>query len=105
MNSPGRQRQVLQITKHSLAGLKTRDQFVAAQNPGIVMNLQRANTRRDIDDPGKVLLPQKSFELMYPETQIQIQNIRTNFDKEIPISGGAIDDVVMAVEYGRRVFF
>jgi hypothetical protein len=92
---------VLEVGQRVVRRLKTGEECRAWENATVVVNLQRADARSDINDSPQMLLAQHALELVNAESQIQIQNIRTNFDEEISVSRCAIDDIGMPMQYGR----
>ena len=78
---------------------KTGDQLLSWKVCGVVMDLQRTDAGRDVDDASKVLLAQHAFKLMHTEPQVEIEDIGPDFDEQIPIARCAIHHVSVRMEY------
>ena len=102
MDGACRQRCVLEIRHCAFTRFEARDQFFTREHATVVVNLQRADARRDVDDAAQVLLAKHALELMYAKPEVELEYIGANLDEQITIAGGPIDRVTALMEnWGR----
>ena len=98
MNRARRQSRVLEIRHCAFTRFKARDQLFTTEHATVIVNLQRTDAGRDVDDAAQVLMSKHPLELMNTKTEVEIENIAANLDEQITIAGGPIDCVTVLME-------
>ncbi len=92
MDHARRDREIVQPRQPVLGGGEHIQQPVLREDPRIVVDLQRADARGDVDDAGQGQGLQLQHQGMDPEAQLQVQDDGSVFDQQPPIALAAIED-------------
>jgi len=84
-------RDVVEIGDAPFAGVQRRQEGIPAQAVAIVVDLERADAGCDVHDAGKILGAQRGLERVDAEAQVQVEDVRTIFDQQVAVAGGAAD--------------
>src|SRR5215468_10521147 len=89
------------IGHRALARFEAGNKFFPRKQTAVVVNLQRADTWRDIDDAAQALLAQRALELMHTKAKGEVEKIWADLDEQVSIAGRAIDDIFTLMQDRR----
>ena len=89
-------RDVIQVGDAALAGIEGIDQFLAMK-ARIVVNVQGAYARGDIDDSAQIRGTHLLLERMDAEPQVEIENVVAVFHQQVAVTIGTANNCRSAV--------
>ncbi len=101
MNDAARQFEFVEIGQLRLAALNDAQQLFARQHTVVVMDLQRTNTRREVDDAGELLRFEPLHQCMRSQAKTEIEYGIAELNQQIFIAGSTTDRAFRGMDHRR----
>ena len=100
MHDTARDGDVVEAGQRALALVERRHQLLAAQHAAVVVDLQRPDSWRDVDDAAQPALAEQLLERVNPYAQVEAQLVRPRLDEQIAVAGRAMHGGAAAPQHG-----